>query len=118
MPTARKPYPSDSNTGGTFTATGVETQNLKINSARSYYGFNTVAVWGTWAGRTVKIQAQLATNPETQLNPPTPATGNWIDVPDMSLTTNGLLQPQVKADFLRLHKSGATSTPSLKYQAR
>ena len=51
-------------------------------------------------------------------NPPVPATGNWIDVPGMSLTTNGLMQPQLKGDFFRLHRAATTGTPNIKYSLK
>ena len=117
MPNINRPKVHGSVRGGKLTTTGVQTQALNMRSADQYHGFNSVFIWGTWNGHTVKLQAQCTTG-AGQLVPPAPATGNWIDIPEMSLTTNGIIQPQVIADFFRIHKGAATGTPNLNYQVR
>ena len=79
MPTTRKPIPNDAVKRGTITATGVVTQNLDMQAGQNYYGYNTIALWGTWVSTTVKLQAQLATHTD-QFNPPPIVTGKRLQL--------------------------------------
>ena len=111
-------FPHGAVRSGAFTTTGTDSAVIKATFGESYHGYGTVAVWGTWNGHTVKIRAQMATGGDTQLVPPNPATGNWVDIEGMSLTADGFLQPQIRATWFQIQKTAATGTPNLKWAMR
>lgn len=78
-----------------FTANGTENANSQSGSGK-VGNFTTLYAKGTWGGGTIKVQIS-------------PDGSNWFDVTDANLTADGFANIQVKAPYMRVDLSGATS---------